>query len=78
MIKVTLGDKPAQESKPFPKLMRSEDNYKIIEVLKVPNEKGVSPVIVRYPEYCFIESFQVVGGTRKYIDYNEPITIQNA
>lgn len=83
-IKVTLGEAKPQNEKSFPKLMIGTDDS-IIEVLKSPNEIGISPVVIRKigsNQFGFTDiyvfDFTVINGSVKYTDYNEPITIQNA
>lgn len=81
-INVTLG-KPktkTQEEKPFPKLMIGDDGITIIEVLSEPNNQGRVPVIHRagLSKGRYTDSFRLFDGAVKFMDYNEPITIQNA
>lgn len=80
MINVQLGSK--QEEKPFPKLMKGDDES-LIFVLSPPNDKGYAKclVIKRTDFDCpyFAHEFNLSGvGGEKFTDYNEPVTLQNA
>jgi len=72
-IKVKLGaTENTQEIKPFPKLMKSTKTSLIVLMIK----KGTGLTLTETTfYYCgdFIESFDM----NVFIDYNEPITIQN-
>ena len=73
-INVTLSEAKPQEEKPFPKLMKGTDSSPDFIVLFFSPEKGT----------CMTSSGEYVVGERynractTFIDYNEPITIQNA
>lgn len=77
-IKVTVGEHKTQNEKPFPKLMINEDRDIIIEVLQAPDKYGFCHVIHRKGRSAgvYTKDFQL-NGAMKFIDYNEPITLQN-
>lgn len=77
MIKVTTGEQPKQESKPFPKLMiLDNDVNKGTVVLFSEENKGM--VILGCGNYTGKEGlFTSTWNMKCFTDYNEPITIQN-
>jgi hypothetical protein len=76
MVKVTLGEQPAQSEKPFPKLMISDSGS--IVFFRNPSE-GTILSLGPGTAWCnqvgtYLDRFDMTCFT----DYNEPITIQNA
>lgn len=73
MIKVTLGDKPAQESKPFPKLMVNKYSGCIvlfdIDGCGICIDKGTTS----NKQFEYATDWKMEG----FADYNEPITLVN-
>lgn len=75
MIKVTLSEKPQQESKPFPKLMIATNDKRTNIVLF---EKYGVGVLVK-GENEIVKNGQSYSNwlMDAFTDYNEPITLQN-
>lgn len=73
MINVTLGEVKPQSPKPFPKLMIAKDVKGFI-VLFYNSTTGVC--VTKSGHYDVGELYK--SGSELFIDYNEPITIQNA
>lgn len=74
MIKVTLGEANTQE-KPFPKLMIATDTGRI--VFFICERKGFQLNTVdrkTFKEQHYSEYWSMT----RFVDYNEPITLQNA
>jgi len=73
-IKVMLGaTKNTQQEKPFPKLMKGEDE---LIVFFYAYEKGTviqDPVNPEWKAGQYYDNWDMLG----FSDYNEPITIQN-
>jgi hypothetical protein len=75
MIKVTIGESKTQV-KPFPKLMIGDKKTMLIAFWK-PDSSGRCHVFIPQ-ENRFSMEYRLIGGEEVFIDYNEPITIQNA
>jgi hypothetical protein len=75
MIKVALGENP-QKEKPFPKLVTIHNGAYLVEVWPHPELEGKFIGIHREGQCKGVMAidFHIDGC----IDYNEPITIQNA
>ena len=72
-VNVTIGESKPQNSKPYPKLMRSYINGLIVFFIDkgcgfVLNSPDNSREVGYYSETYFMENFT---------DFNEPLTIQN-
>ncbi len=80
MIKVTLGAAETQEEKPFPKLMirNGYESYTLIFAIsqKDDNLKGVC--LASNCKKDQIGEYSETWVFSVFIDYNTPITIQNA
>lgn len=76
MINVTLGAADTQKEKPFPKLMKSLIDGRITVVHKHPEKVGkyIGINMSGTGAGSIALDFGIVG----MVDYNEPITIQNA
>lgn len=76
MIKVTIGEKPQGEVKPFPKLMIASSGWaKGSIVLFIKQSEGF--LIVTAKEDDTID-YAANWNMEHFTDYNEPVTIQNA
>jgi hypothetical protein len=74
-IKVTLGEVKTQEKKQFPKLMKPQTSD-VIWLMLSPT-KGIC--ILGDENNPLFQTGNVHEGMGRYmIDYNEPITLQNA
>ena len=72
MIKVTFGEEPKQEEKPFPKLMKSEN----CTVFFTAPKEGI---VLKYNVGSYVVGYYHEGWDMKcFTDYNGPVTIQNA
>lgn len=72
MIKVTFGEEPKQDEKPFPKTMNYGDLVVLFEC------KGAG-VVLRDPSGPHVIGYYYKGFIMKdFTDYNGPVTIQNA
>jgi hypothetical protein len=81
MVKVTLGEQPAQNEKPFPKLMISKtDESELVVILAVMKrgEDIEGQVLHSTIERHHVGKISSKWNAGKFTDYNEPITIQNA
>lgn len=76
MITVTLGDKPQQESKPFPKLMVGKNAY--IGTIVFFSEESTGVALVEGNNCAGVGAYANNWPMNYFTDYNEPITIQNA
>jgi hypothetical protein len=76
MINVTIGESKAQSEKPFPKLMADRHKGHIIEVYEHPDLVFTYIGIHRSGHYAGVISVNL--KIERLVDYNEPITIQNA
>jgi hypothetical protein len=74
MVKVTLGEQPAQSEKPFPKLMKRTTDDSIFYFFK---PRVGLPLTGTNPE-CFSDKWASSWIMDFFTDYNEPITLQNA
>lgn len=72
MIKVTFGEKPQQESKPFPKLMKGMLSGVIV---LFTNEK--TGTVIKGNEDFYEGWCDDTWNMKNFTDYNEPVTIQN-
>lgn len=72
-INVTLGEAKTQE-KPFPKLMVTTDDERI--VFFISPQKGIC-LKVGSVDNSFVGEYYHKWNMDKFTDYNEPITIQN-
>jgi len=80
MINVTLGEAKTQTEKPFPKLMTDGEGW---IVLATGIGEGEDWEVIRISgfgdnNYTYTKAFNLFNGPRKFSDYNEPITLQNA
>lgn len=77
-INVTLGEAKPQEEKPFPKLMRQNtDKYNLVVLFTAA---GCGTVILdtdKEDPYA-VGHHSLDWAEKHFIDYNEPVTIQNA
>ena len=70
MIKVTVGEQKTKSEKPFPKLMKQKDNGWVMLFLN----KTTCIHLTNFN--CeLVNDYSVDKNT---VDYNEPITLQNA
>jgi hypothetical protein len=74
MIKVTVGEQKTQSEKPFPKLMKSVP-YGFIVLMK---ESGLGTVLFNGDSSKEVGYNSNLWIMDELIDYNEPITLQNA
>lgn len=79
MIKVTLGDQPKQDEKPFPKLMvvkKGRVNEGTIVLFKEPK----IGLLIRGCDYWATgKEYPIFNwNMNDFTDYNGPVTIQNA
>jgi hypothetical protein len=77
MVKVTLGEQPAQSEKPFPKLMIGGDSGNIVFFSK-PAEGIVLSLGPRDLGRNSVGTYRNTFNMTCFTDYNEPIAIQNA
>ncbi len=91
MIKVTVGEQKTQSEKPFPKLMIGMNRPVIVLMLEPkigivikPNGyydigyKSASFAIESFTDYLEHGYYSDEWNMPYFIDYNEPITLQNA
>lgn len=71
MINVTIGESKTQSEKPFPKLMKQLDAGWIIYMLSETKALHLTGKFAG----GFTEDYHIDKNT---VDYNEPITLQNA
>ncbi len=79
MIKVTIGEKPQEEVKPFPKLMVVTSGGQYIgRVVLFKEERKGFVVKPSSADYMDTLHFSENWNMEFFTDYNEPITLQNA
>jgi hypothetical protein len=81
MVKVTLGEQPAQSEKPFPKLMIAKASTGDKTIIFAAGQEGDSIIgQCLFTEYDRDKLGEISRDWKvsAFTDYNEPITIQNA
>ena len=74
-IKVTVSEQKTQNEKPFPKVMKLNNHQSELIVLFNSHKSGT----VLYSKYNQWEIADISDDfdIKQFIDYNEPITLQN-